>query len=280
MRFMPWQQALVIISFAAMLLAYVFFAYRVLSGPRPLRSTVKRLIGTLVLGSIGWFLIGKIISMIASANLDYYTGRRWLVDNAIGNTFGFPFGENVWDFLYSIGVPYGLIPYVIVATIPIVLLVLAELVIIADRLLIERPFSLHAHRREAAAGLIGVVILGLAVPLWPQPDRNPAMAYIAIPADAVDVKYSILQGVASAPPLTTFSTDVLNQKQLQDYYKTTLEADGWQFSPDPAFALAPETWIYTKAGRYLELNLPRQYYGTYVTLTLWRNSQEMYGYHF
>lgn len=276
MRFLLWQQMLTIGIFVGMFVAYIFWAYRVLKGGRPLRSTIKRLVGLAVVGCIGWIIIGLVTQLIVHAGLSDFGTRYWVVDRTVYDTFGFPLREGYSNFLASVGVDYHWAPYMVLSTPPLIMLVLGELVIIADRLLASGPFSLHERSRDAGMAVAGVALLLAGVLMWPQAGRNPDMPYIPIPYGAINVTYSFLTGDNSAPA-TSFSVDDTSSVELRKLYAEALEGEGWQVESRPLLYRPPDpgTVVYSRGGKYLEISIPDGYSGSYARLILWSNSQAM-----
>lgn len=256
MRFMMWQQALLVIGFVALLVVYAVGTYRITAGRRSLGAILLRLIGMVAVGSVVWVSAGFILLRIAHYGLADAGVRYWLVEKTFDSTFGFPFTNSYWEFLTDFG-ERSTLRYLIAATVSLTLLLLGGLVVVADRALARGPFAIQRHSRVYGSLLLGIALAALIIQLWPQPLRNPDMPSISIPEGAIAVEYAYTNDSPKAS-MTSFTAEGQSASQVLNYYKDALMADKWQLEYGQAYKEYPSagTVIFSKGQKFLELHSP------------------------
>ena len=269
MRFIIWQQALLLISFVALLLVYAIGTYRVTTGRRSSWTILLRLIGMVAIGSVIWVAAGFILFGIARYGVADIDVRHGLVQKTYDSTFGFPFTISYWEFLRSFFDDWRVLRYLIAATIPFTLLVFGGLVVVADSVLAGGPFAIQRQSRVYSGLLVGVALVVLTIQMWPQPLRNPAMPSVPIPDGARAIEYAYTNDSPRAP-ITSFMLEGQPPSQVLNYYKDVLLAGKWQLEYGQAYKEYPSagTVIFSKDRKFLELHAPGGPSGTYTTLVL------------
>jgi hypothetical protein len=274
MRFVLWQQAFLLIGFVGLLVAYIIGTYRFTTGNRPALALLLRLGAMVAIGSVIWMTMGLVLFSIAGVGLADISVRYHLVEKTYNSTFGFPFTISFWEMLHSVVADRGVLELLIAVTIPLMLLLVGGLVVVADRVLADGPLAIHRHSR-AYVGLLGsTALVVLIVQLWPQPSRNLEMAAVPIPEGALNVKYGHTDDTHRWPT-TSFTVEGQSVSVLLGYYRSTLEAGGWQLERGDVYAeyaTGPGTALFSRNDSLLEVNVPGGPAGAYAMLTLRRGT--------
>jgi hypothetical protein len=275
MRFIIWQQVLLLICFVAFILAYIAVTYKVTSGPRSTGSALRRLCATTAFGSIIWIVGGSFLWRLAYIGLADSGVPYSLVQGTYYSTFGFPFTIAFHDLLRSVLGSGPQLSYVIGATVPITLLLLGSLVVIVEKRLASGRLSIQSHSRAFGGLLTLVSFIALVIILWPLPMLNTEMPDIPIPDDAIGVHYDHKDDIYMSPT-TIFTMEDQSAEQMLLYYKQALQSQGWQLEQGSVYENYPVSGgsaIFSKNGQYLQVSVPGGPYGTTTELILWPSAQ-------
>lgn len=274
MRFVFWQQAVVIVCFVGMLLVYGLAVYRVTRKTGSLRAALGGLVGAAAAWSFVWLVVGlglRFVTMVGMADESVQYGA---IERTYYGTFGFPFTVGYFDLLRSVVGITGVIPYLEGASIPTALLMLGGAIVGVSRWMERRRVA-----GKRATGLAGGAALAVVVVLlWPQSTRNPEMPGVPIPEGAIAVEYGHREDKADVPT-TRFTDETQGDSQVLTWYREALEADGWQVIRGEAY----ETWpaegvaVFGKDGKELEVSPQDSIFGSFVVLTLWPSEEARVG---
>lgn len=274
MRFLMWQQIVLLVCFVAFLLAYIVATYKATNGPRSTVSTLQRLGVTTVLGSIIWLVGGQFLWRLAYSGLADSSVPYSLVQQTYDSTFGFPFTIAYHDLLRSTLEAGPHLSYLIAITVPVMLLLLGGFVVLIEKRLARGPLSVQSHSRAFGSLLAGAAVIALTTLSWPLPMLNPEMPDVPVPTDAIAVHYGHKNDPYKSPT-TTFTMQDQSPSQTLLYYKESLQDKGWQLEQGSAYETYPMfgTAIFSKNGQYLQVTIPNSPYGTTTDLILWPNTQ-------
>jgi hypothetical protein len=268
MRFVMWQQALLIIAFVALLVAYVVVTYAVTSGRKPRKAILLALGGMMTFGSLIWVAAGMLLFAVARQGMGDVGGEYALIERTYDSTLGFPFSIAYYAFLQSLFANRDAPSYVIAATIPATLLLLGATVVAVGRLLAGGPWAIEMHPRGYAGLLTGAASVVLVVLLWPRPLHNPEMPDVPMPENAVAVEY----GYTAHPrwPATTFTVEGRPPSEILEFYRDVLVADGWRLEQGTAYQEYPVAGevLFSRNARLLQISALSGASGAQATLIL------------
>jgi hypothetical protein len=224
LRWVQWQQAVLIVAPFILLLTYVVSIY-VFVNRRSLRSTLRRLILAAAAFTLIWVGLDSalfFLAWIGTSDVAIEYDVRMATYRA---TIGLPF-EFFREAFGQLGIPTWLSLPIRVLPPSISLLLVGALTAMAQRLLASTRFSIERHLKQYAMALTTIPLLTLAVLLWPQPSRNPEMPSVPIPDDAVAVTYGY-SADGYHWPVTTFGRSNGSVREVLDYYHNALQVGGW-----------------------------------------------------
>ncbi len=268
MRFIMWQQALLIVAFVALLLAYVIATYCLTAGRKPLRTILLPLGAVATFGSVIWVAAGMVLFAVARQGMAEVGGEYGVIGRTYDSTLGFPFSIAYYAFLHSLTANRDAPPYLIAATIPATLLLLGVAVVVVGRLLAGGPLAVEKHPRIYAGLVTGAALVVLAVLLWPRPLHNPDMPDIPIPDSAVAGEY----GSSAHPkwPMTTCAVEGRPPSEVLEFYRDVLVAGGWRLEQGTAyqeFPVAGEV-MFSRNTELLQISVLSGAFGAQATLIL------------
>ncbi|MEO8286523.1 MAG: hypothetical protein ABI670_08810 [Chloroflexota bacterium] len=264
LRFVQWQQAMLIVAPFVLLFVYVVWIHLLVRG-QGLHTVLLRLLAASAAFTAVWATISFALFIIAwMGTSDVMSSYDVRVDTYRASV-GLPFAvfeqpmRNIYEQL-----PALVFPQLWVPAIPLfgALLFIGCLVALAQHLLSRSRFSVDEHRRSYAMAMVGAASIFLVVFLWPQSSSNPQMPSVPIPDDAVAVRYTLTPD--SVPRLyTTFALEHTSSREAQKYYEESLVANGWKLahsqSSDAGSGMYSSTTLFTKDGNVLEVGTAHGY---------------------
>ncbi|MDQ5824032.1 MAG: hypothetical protein M3441_07450 [Chloroflexota bacterium] len=223
LRFMQWQQIVLIVAPLVLLLAYIAWVSVRVRG-RGFASALLRLVAAAAAFTGIWAISAYLLWGVAWMGTSDVTADYSLRMSTFNASIGLPFSlfrEQLWR-LQELGWPSlltGLLPTYAG------LLLVGGVVAGTQRLLAKTRFAVEQHGRLYMRWLAGIAMGALVVLLWPQPGRNPEMPSVPIPDDAVGVIYTRTTD-EHRWPLTTFTVKD-HVGNMLGYYQDELRAERW-----------------------------------------------------
>ena len=265
LRWVQWQQAMLVIVPVVLLIAYVVRVYLTAKRCKP-GSVLPRLVVTSAVFTIIWLVSAFVLFNIAwmgtsNVTIDYDV-RMATYEKSIGWSLSLFYAA-----VTQLQIPRWLSPLAQALPIFVGLLLIGALVAMMHRLLATTRFAVERNVRLHIGALVTVSFVVLLILLWPQPSRNPEMPSVPIPEGALAVTYAHTAD-EHRWPTTSFGVSHGSVRKMLGYYHDALQAGGWtlEFSEaeqegGPGHGNA----LFSLNGDVLEMNIASGY-STYVNI--------------